>query len=372
MSKVGLLTMHRVVNFGSVLQAYATQVAIEKLGYDCTIIDYKYPNDFHEKPKGVSYRVYDFAKSILQGFPRQKQIRGINNFIDKNLKLSEVSYCDRESLKKNAPKFDKYVVGSDQTWNTTYTKGDDIFLLNFVDSSEKIAYASCAAHTSVESCFESLFKDNLNKFKSISVRDSNTKSFVKNILGLDVPIVLDPTLLLDQSDWNVVAQQSNLHELIKGKYILVYILSYSFNPYPFVTDVIRQIYKEIGLPVVIIRYAMRKRLGVQIEKNFYEGISPEDFVWLFSNASFVVTTSFHGTAFAINYDKPFYAIYNSKLQDNRIKSLLQLLGCEQFGISVNSDIPQYFANYTNNEILRSKLTLERTQSIEFLKIALSN
>lgn len=371
MNKVGLLTMHRVVNFGSVLQAYATQVAIEKLGYDCTIIDYRYPNDYHVKPKGFPYRVYDFAKSLLQGFPRQKQIRKINNFIDNNLKLTDVSYYDRDSLKNNAPKFDKYVVGSDQTWNTTYTKGDDIFLLNFVDSSEKIAYASCAAHTSVDPCFESQFKDNLNKFKAISVRDSNTKSFVKNIVGLDVPIVLDPTLLLDKSEWNIVANQSRLHNIIKGKYILVYILSYSFNPYPFVTDVIRQIYQEMGLPVVIIRYAMRKRLGVQIEKNFYEGISPEDFVWLFSNASFVVTTSFHGTAFAINYDKPFYAIYNSKLQDNRIKSLLQLLGCEQFGLSVNSDIPQYFENHTNNEVVISKLNLERTKSFDYLQTALS-
>ena len=362
---VGVLTMHRVINFGSVLQAYATQVAIERLGHNCTLIDYIYPNSLHIKSKVNIFRIYTSFVNLLHGFPNRKQKQGINTFIKTNIKLTSSNY-DYDGLKQQPPLFDKYVVGSDQTWNTTCTRGDDSFLLNFTDSPEKIAYASCAARAHIEPCYEPLFRECLNKFKSISVRDNSTKALVKSLTGQEVPIVLDPTLLLHSSEWNNIAKQSDLRENVKGKYILVYILSYAYDPYPYINSVISQVVKEIGLPLVVIRYSMRYSLNVKVAHNYYEGISPEDFVWLFANASFVITTSFHGTAFAINYNKPFYTIYNPLIQDDRIYSLLKMLGCESSGIPNKGEIPQHYAGVSDYTSVISRLDEERLKSEDYL------
>lgn len=361
---VGLLTMHRVVNFGSVLQAYATQVAIEKLGYDCELINYKYPNSIHQGDySSVLLRFIRLLMEIRYGFPGYRQRRAFAQFRNKYLKLSK-DYPTRESLINDIPTYDTYVVGSDQTWNVRHIGSDDTFLLSFVPKDKhKISYSSSAARRELPQEYIESFKKNLLEFDSISVRESHTQALIGDLINKDVPITLDPTLLLNENDWQIIADTSKLK--IKKPFILVYILKYSFSPYPIATEIIRKVHEQYQMPVVAIRYSARENLGIKDVIDLHEGIGPEDFVWLFMNASFVVTTSFHGTVFSINLKKAFYSIYDSSIEDDRIYSILQLLGAESCGVDISKGFVS--SNPIVDDEISKALITEREKSIRFLK-----
>lgn len=367
---IGLLTMHRVNNFGSVLQAFALQKVIEKLGYDCVLIDYQYPNNIHPEDKenrSLLLKIIRFIMSLLHGRPDNKMKIGIDKFRTNYFKLSEY-YCDYDSLHHNPPSFDTYILGSDQTWNVRHIAHDDSFLLSFVKKGRKISYASSAARKSIAVDYYDSFKYYLSQFDAISVRESNTQKLIECLIGIKPPILLDPTLLLDNMDWHQIAKTSK-YQVKKPPYILIYILRYSFYPYPLATEAIRKLYEKYGYHLVIIRYSMRERLGIRDYENLYEGIAPEDFVALFENASFVVTTSFHGTAFAINFNKPFYSIYDPESDDDRIISLLNQLGLQDRGLSIREKV---FAlhDHIDYSIANNKLNKLRKESLDYLNLNL--
>lgn len=364
MKRVGLLTMHRVVNFGSVLQAYATQVAIEKLGYSCELINYRYPNEIHHgDPVSIPIKIARWLMQIRYGFPGSKQQKAFARFRNRYLHQSH-DYPTRESLYESVPDYDTYVVGSDQTWNIRHIGNDDTFLLPFVPQNKRlISYASSAARKELPEQYVDTFRKNLSRFSAISVRERHTQELVRNLIGRDVPVMLDPTLLLDINDWKKIADTSKIR--INKPFILIYILKYSFSPYPAATNVIRKVHEKYQMPVVAIRYSAREKLGIKNVIDLHEGIGPEDFVWLFMNASFVVTTSFHGTVFALNFRKPLYSIYDSQLEDDRIYSILHLLGAELCGVDirdgkVNEDMPDY-------DKISANLNVEREKSWKYLK-----
>jgi 4-hydroxy-L-threonine phosphate dehydrogenase PdxA len=111
---------------------------------------------------------------------------------------------------------------------------------------------------------------------------------------------------------------------------------------------------------------MREELGIYDYENLYEGIAPEDFVSLFANASFVITTSFHGTAFAINYNKPFYAIYDPDLADDRIISLLRLLGIEDRAVSIHQKLSEVNSRIDYRQV-NDKLNSLKNDAFQFLR-----
>lgn len=363
--KIGLLTMHRVVNFGSILQAYATQFVIENLGYDCEIINYQYPNKIHSVNNHAKpwLKVARFLMQLRFGFPRRKQNRAFRLFRDKYLHQSEY-FENRDVLLERVAEYDTYVVGSDQTWNVRQIGVDDTFLLSFAPiGKRRLSYASSAAAKELPSVYVNSFKQHLSAFDAISVREKHTQELIKSLLGKEALITLDPTLLLDADDWQILATKSKLK--IKTPFILVYILKYSFLPYPTATKVIKEVYDKYHLPIVALRYSAREDMGIKDVVNLYEGVGPEDFLWLFMNASYVITTSFHGTAFSLNFKKPFYAIYNSSIEDDRIYSLLHLLGAESCGIDVCKDYQ--ILEPVDYDKVSQTLSLERSKSISFLK-----
>lgn len=363
---IGLLTTHRVYNFGSVLQAFALQKVIERIGFNCTLINYQFPNKIHATDKenrNPFLKVIRYIMSIKHGRPDKKMQMGIDIFRLNNLKMS-VYYPDYDSLHQNPPVFDTYVLGSDQTWNVRHIAHDDTFLLSFANKGKKVSYASSAARKTIPQDYYDVFRNNLSQFDAISVRERNTQTLVERLIGIKPPILLDPTLLLDKQDWHHIALKSK-YQVKRSPYILVYILRYSFYPYPLATEIIRNLYKKFGYHLVLIRYSMRERLGLRDYENLYEGIAPEDFVALFENASFVVTTSFHGTAFAINYNKPFYTIYDPESDDDRIISLLNQLGLQGRGLSIHENSP-ILSGDVDYSIANERLNELRKESLDYL------
>ena len=368
MKKVGIITMHKVVNYGSALQAYALQRVIEKLGYDCEIIDYIYPNAYHLS----QYAKIPFWKSwilfviqLLYGFPQKKRIKLFEAFYSRFLKLSPTCYKSREQLQNNPPHYDIYVTGSDQVWNPKSIMEDTNFMLSFVSGREakKISYAASFATDVIPDKYREIYRKCLDEYSAISVREWNGVNIIQSLVGKNAELVLDPTLLLKSNDYDVIAQESIIH--MDEPYLLAYLLGYKFNPHPYVDYMVKYLHRKTGYKVVLLNVA-DTRMWFTPDSVRLRKVGPSEFVYLFKHASLVVTTSFHGTAFSVIYNKPFYALVQSNSQDDRISSLLKLLGLEERLVYMGQSLNELQGSLEYDSKALAKLENGRKQSLAFL------
>ena len=368
MKSVGILTMHKVINYGSALQAYATQQTIEKLGYKAELIDYIYPNVQHKKKhrKNRIKQVLQFFLHLLQGFPYKHKLESFQRFWEHNFKLSTQTYNSSKELADNPPTYDIYVAGSDQIWNPRHIVGDSTFLLSFVPEGKKcISYASSFAQSSIDEDSSLSVSKNLKRLSTISVREKNGAKIIKELLNREANVCLDPTLLLKQEDYSFLEKQSSIH--IDEPYILVYILQYAYNPYPYATQFIKEAHKQTGMKVVCLDFSAKQRLGIKNMTHLHDSVGPNEFVYLFTHAAMVITTSFHGTAFALNFGKSVYSLVNDKsTSDDRMKSLLDLCGVSERAIRMNSDMPK-FTTSIDKVLISQNLGELREESMNYLK-----
>lgn len=348
--KIGIITMHKVLNYGSALQAYALQKKITDLGYECEIIDYIYPNVEHQlyaNPNGVPEKKQTlktalvplvlYLKNTITGKIRANRHKKLlfEGFYNDNYLLSPKTYPTRLVLENEPPKYDIYLTGSDQVWNAKYVGYDTSFMLHFAnDDSPRISYAASFSAKHIPNNYFSVYSKELSKYSHLSVREVTGVDLVKNLTGKSAEHVCDPTLLLTKEDWESLANKSRFKH--KGKYILVYILDYAYNPYPNIYDRIKELNKELNLPIVLLSGHKTDVLKNAIDANW---AGPYEFIDLFLNASFVITTSFHGTCFALNFNIPLCAVVRDLSEhDSRIYSLLKRVGRESSIIVYNKKI----------------------------------
>ena len=326
MKTVGILTMHKVLNYGSALQAWATQEVIKKLGYEAFLIDYIFPNSYHQSfhKKDYLQEFKRFCLHLYLGFPLRKKRKAFEAFWKKHYHLSKC-FHSRDEIETSPPLYDIYIAGSDQTWNPNGIHEDSTFFLGFVPKEKKkISYASSFAQAEINGTFKDLARKYLADFSAISVREKNGANIIHNLLGMEVEICLDPTLLLSPEDYMVVANESKVK--INRPYMLVYILQYAYNPYPYATQFIQEAHRQTGLHVVCLDFSAKQHLGIKDITHLHDAVGPAEFTWLFANASLVITTSFHGTVFSIINNKDFYSIVNEWRGTDRFVSLLSHFG----------------------------------------------
>lgn len=370
MRRVGVITMHYVRNYGSALQAFATQKIIEKLGYDCEIIDYTYPNKFQYE-RGRKHTTLSLKSKVARFLnlkPGHRKYNRVGTFLRKNLHLTR-NYKDHDDLMANPPSYDIYVTGSDQVWNPLHMYGDSVFFLKFApEGSCKVAFSSSFALKSIPEQYVESYKAWLSEYRHISVREKNGTDIIKSLIGRDVPVTLDPTLMLSSNDWiSLLGRKRNPY---KGKkYILLYMLGYAFDPEPYIYEVVKELQAKTGLDVYT--------LSPPPKDFFYNNlrdcsdVSPVGFIELFEYASYVVTSSFHGTAFAVNFGVPLYSIVNNdgKKEDDRQRTLLEMLGLQncivEKGTPMNTINPRYDIK-TKDQALDDA----RRQSLEYISNAL--
>lgn len=371
--KVGVITMHKVLNSGSALQAWALYVKIESLGYDCRIIDYQYPNSYHSLRKNLVKNsicekiklLYSCLKYFLL-YRSKKQKERFKSFWRENWKETRY-YSTREMIMNDPPMFDVYVTGSDQVWNPKYTQGDSIFMCGFIKDKKKISYASSFAQNTIPDELKNHYRDFLKEYSTIGVRESYGAKLVNELIGKKAEVVCDPTLLLEKSDYLRLAKKSSI--TISEPYLLAYILDYAYNPFPKIQEVIDKIACEKNLKVIY--------LHANSVDNYHFGCSitsagPCEFLNLFLNSSFIVTSSFHGTAFALNFEKPFYTIVPSNIDmDNRIISLLNLVNASERSITTKQDLNKWKDEKIDYSVITPLLNRYRSDSITFLRKALS-
>ncbi|MBD5210324.1 MAG: polysaccharide pyruvyl transferase family protein [Bacteroidales bacterium] len=383
MKKVGIITMHRVFNMGSVLQAYATQECVKALGFDAEIIDYVYPNIEHQiylnssstpkKIPSLPNRIFTRLKSKLvrqksdsRAIRRQK----FEKFMSEFYNLSPCRYTNRYLLCKTPPVYDIYLTGSDQVWNPNYIGYDTSFMLGFAreKSAIKVAYAPSISVNEIPEQFKEDYSTRLKEYTALSVREQQAVNIVEELSGKNVTRVCDPTLLLSREEWIERLSDMRDDDTDEKKYFVVFILNYKFNPYPGVFNIIEKAHREYGGEIIVIHGEISDYMKSQ-NARFIPTADPKDFIYYLSRARFMVTTSFHGTVFALNFSIPFICALDTADTDTRIPSLLADYGAERHGIPVDSvDIP---SSITFDKGISQKISDLREHSKKYLKDALN-
>lgn len=332
--KIAIVTLHRVYNYGSVLQAFATQKVFEKMDQEVTVIDYITPQRTKRRIfAGINPNISQhFAVRFLYKCAKIVSIMLKENtfgkFIKDNLYLSK-KYITVEDLEKDPPNADLYVTGSDQTWNSSYNEGVDRgFFLDFLpQDSRRISFVSSFGKTKLEDGEVEITRKYLEKYSNLSVREDSALDILKELGRNDAIQLIDPTLQLEKKEWLTIASK----RLIKEKYLVLMLL---YNEDNNATEYARKIADEKGLKLVKLSWEFKR--PAQVDKLMTHR-SPADFLSLFYYADFVVTNSFHGLAFSINLEKQFIIVPRNEY-NSRIESLLKLTGLEDRLVCNEDDI----------------------------------
>lgn len=370
---VKVITRHSPSNYGSLLQSIATVKTIEGLGHDCSIIDYQRPDErglkgvltqvnckagFDNPLKKLAYIAirYPIEKFALVRFDRMRK---------KYLKMT--SRCSSHvDLKKISA--DAFITGSDQVWgpmmNGVY---DSAYFLQFVGKdSRKLAYAASFGKTKFDESTVVAYKKMLSEYDKIAVREKSAVSLLEewglnNCLGQ----VLDPTLLLDMSQWtNLLIKKNDFDKYKDLKYILVY----QIHNDPKLSGYAKRLAKHTGMELLRVNPMLHQALR---GGKFICSPDLSEFLSLVANASCIVTDSFHGTCFSINFGKQFIEILPNNATGTRNQSILELTGlsdrilCDFNDYSLVDKVIDYSKV---NELLE----VERRKSLEVIRSMIQN
>lgn len=371
MKTIGIVTIHKINNFGSVLQAYALQTACEKMGFDARIIDYQFPNSFHKRNQidacPAKTRLFNSFVKIRYGFDLLIQHRKMGKFVKSNLNLTK-QYSEYSDLLANAPVFDFYITGSDQVWNPRYCYGDPAFFLEFApEFGKRISYSSSFGVSEIPLEYHGAYAGYLRKYDYISVREKSGVRLINELINRDATLVLDPVFLIDKKQWLCFLTAKKSKNI--GKYVLCYFLNYTFNAHPYVDRLADYVFSQTGYHLVMIgRPPVSNCLK---NREYIINLSPFDFLRYLSDAEMVLTTSFHGTAFSLIFNVPFYSVILSKTDtDARLYDLLSTLDLESRVLQLHDPFPNkedFPLSFDRPSVILDKLIAE---SMDFLKLSL--
>lgn len=365
--KIAIVTIPVSLNYGAVLQTFALQRVLLQYG-DVEIINYKNPYTSVSaeliRVKSSIHGLLGMGKDVCRLFPRRRVIKKFHQFRQNNLNMT-IGYSALDLVRGKADGFDVYIAGSDQIWNPACVSDaneiDPIYFLSFASvGSKKISYASSMGSYVFSPVERSHIKDLLRDYDAITVREKDAQMFLQEVTEKCVQHVLDPSLLLTKKEWLEalnVEDMSNTHE----KYILLYTVPKS----PLIRSAVDYFSVKLGLKVVSIDQGLS--VGANVDQQIRDA-GPVDFLRLFANAEFVITDSFHGTCFSVNFGKPFVVISHSKYL-NRIESLLSLLGLQARIVSDETEFSSVNVVFDNDDVYESLLR-ERNKSLSVLENAL--
>ena len=367
MKKVGLITFHRPINFGAALQSVALVKAIESCGAECEIIDYV--NPAFEK----AYKVFSFSNCVslkrtawefLMLNIRIRQKISFSGFIKENAKLT--SKCNKKELQNFSDTYDLYITGSDQVFNYNCSGSDASYYLDFVKNKPKYSYAASFGDSDVPAEYVDEYKKHLTDFSDISVRESSGIGIVQKLLGRQTVKTLDPTLLLNQNQWGQIV--SKTPRQFAEPYILIYLMAQSDEINAQIFSVAQRLQEKYHYSIVVIGGSLHKKKN---NIHYVNAKSPYEFVALFRDASYVVTNSFHGTAFSVNFRKNFYSYVKPNLEIvGRVESLLTPIGLRDRIFSYAKDVKEISdVSYSEKEDAIAK---EIEESYAYLRKVLNN
>jgi hypothetical protein len=352
--RIGILTFHRAHNYGAVLQAYALQEIIKGLGHEVEIIDYRQPvieKNYYSFSLRRCFNRNPFVmlKSICNEFKmlfvRPKKVEIFKRFAQKWLLLSEKKIYSSAQMPDD---YDLYIHGSDQIWNSKFTKGfDEIYLGHYKTKKDnKITYA--VSFKAEQFSKEDLMARSLKNFVGISVREKYLIEFISPLTKQNIKSCLDPTLLTNDTFWkNFVVKPK------EEDYLLVYLIAKNDKALPFA----ERMSKLLGLKLIVLENTKKCK-------------TVEEFVGYFKYASFIISTSFHGTAFSIIFRKPFFTVTSNFKNDVRYISLLDSLGISERLVDGENIFNDEISEIDYDKVYERLNNLQK-ESLEYLNLHLN-
>ena len=359
---IGKLSLDGYFNYGNVLQNYALQQVLRQYGeVDCL---------WHDKDNFMPRTWYmwgwkEYLKYIINWRGSRKNLFSDVHGMEMVRQGKIKDWCDRYinlrqaegKLSQLADVYDFFVVGSDQVWNPNFSPLEDCFL-TFAPPEKRVAYAASISCPSIPAEKQALYKEGFAGMAHISMREQQGADTVKELSGRDVPVVVDPTLLLTPEEWRKVSRPPAWYH---GE---DYILTYFLGTRP---EIVARLEQETGLKVVNL-------LDEDVYEHYVTG--PDEFIWAIEHAKLVYTDSFHGTVFSILFRTPFVVCNRvgdgvSEKMGSRIDTLLGYFGLEtRRGTKKNGYVienPLAEPDWSQVDVV---LERERKRSDEYLRQAL--
>lgn len=368
--KALLLSPFKSHNYGTVLQAFALFRIVSSLGIDCEYLrwylfnpSFKSRLSFIAKHPRFLWHYYKYKKKIKNDlkydYLSTESYRDVvkkNNFFSESFirySSHEYSFDEFNKIENN---YDIIIVGSDQTWSPNVLYQYTPYYLEYIhDNAKKNAYAPSIGTTSVSDSFLSFLKIKLKTFNHLSCRDNVNCTILSDKLGRNVQNVVDPTMLMTGIEWKDYMVQVNG---MPSKYIICYVLGEKECIYHYAL----KLGTKTGLPVYYIQTRPNNIDGIKPLK----GIGCQEFLWLIANCQYLVTDSFHGTIFSVNFNRNFVSFnkHIGGLDNGRIKDILSAFKIENhFHLDDDESIPETIDYTQVNKILDEK----RKQSLSYIK-----
>lgn len=361
--KTATITYHNVINYGAVLQAYALQQVQLQMSVDNKIIDYC--------PKKTSYRYVKthlfkyliihtirILLSLLHVFQIRKLKKIFHDFTTNSLILTE-KYTELSLLKAKPPLADLYITGSDQLWNVSISLKKAFFLDFGDDRVKRVSYAVSMGNCQVPEVYKKELYKLLLRFDSISVREKIAKEYLEGLFdkSTSIHVNFDPIFLLSKQEWLNFASVRNMKS--------PYILCIPLGGHPLLHQSLKKLKSLTGYQTVVIDTEVFTRIKGDIR---LWDVTPREFVYLIQNAEYVLTASFHGTAFSTLLNKKFFSFTNN-LAPGRINCLLESLELKHRIIRSIEDINTQEIDFT---ICNSVIEREKASALGYIQALLSD
>ena len=366
--KIKTITCQRAINHGANLQAYALMRYLESLGNDVEIIDYypewfkpfrpfycgtqKYASNPFLKFSYICVKLPGRIKSYVK-YIKSKRKKNFEAFRERYYKLTN-TYNTFDELKTNPPKADLYIAGSDQIWNTMMNNGKDpAYYLQFAPAGSMTAtYAASFSVSEIPDELKEQIRKYIDNINFVSLREKSALAILEDLSIQNGCAVLDPVFLLDRKQWEELENNIKLDD--------AYVLVYDFEG--------NEKVKRFA-----IEYAQKHNLKVySLYKNDYcdnsfEDYGPDVFLSLINNADFIVSNSFHATAFSLIYEKEFAVIKRQEGINSRMVDLLESVG-------INDRIVDSYQEFNaiDYNLVKDKLEVEVEKSKGYLNRVLES
>lgn len=363
--KIGILTFHRAKNYGAILQCYAFATYLEKKGHLVEVIDY-FPSYFKAENSVFPFQKFKYCNingkintllTFIFAFPKiLKRNKGFNSFLARYITLSSERY---DEYSTEIIDYDIIFVGSDQVWNREISGGIDCFFTGQFSHGNAVlaAYAASTILNYGRKDEDQYYCCVLNNFNFVSVREKSICDYLNGLNLKRCEQVLDPVLLLSREQWDALSIKPR-----ERNYLLLYMVKEDQRAY--------QIAKKIAASKSLELIMIAPKVKVYRKGKCHETLSPRAFVGYFACADYVVSTSFHGTAFAIKMERQFSTVLLGNQVDERSRDLLTTLGIQDRLVSVERDyVENSIVDYNNVRNCFSKLL---TQSESYINSVLES
>lgn len=340
MKKVGIITMIDLDNYGNRLQCYALNYYCNKV---LNVDAYTLKNKWYLNNNNLFLDTLRFHKYKIQDGPKR-----INKERKKNFKLFEKNikyYHKRITSKSNLNSFDYLIVGSDQVWNPNFLRLRNLDVLKNIDVNKRISYAPSFGINKIEDKYIDKLKE-ISKFKYLSVREECGKKIIAKVCNRsDIEVLIDPTMLLSNKEWDkIIKKPKEIDNIKENKYILCYFLG--------------ELSQERKLEIE--KFAKKNTcyiINILDKKDIFNKCGPDEFLYLEKNAYLICTDSYHSSVFAFLFNRPFI-VYERKKTNTNIGSRLETF-INKFDLNDRK--------YNNKQITKENLKYNYTGAYKVLE-----